>query len=128
MDILAEYLGEEQAHVQLEGLMGSAAALTLASLFSRTGKQQHLVILPEKEKAAYFYNDLENLFEESDTEFSKKKVLFLRWAKKCRWILWEIFWQNLISKVLNSSRNRASLQYEAVSWMSFHFLMNIPTG
>ncbi len=76
IDILAGYLAEEDAHVQIEGLMGSAAALTIASLFSRTGKQQHLVILPEKEKAAYFYNDLENLFEESDTDFNKKKVLF----------------------------------------------------
>jgi transcription-repair coupling factor (superfamily II helicase) len=51
----------------LEGLTGSSAALALASVYERM-QTTHLVIIPEKEDAAYFYNDLiaisgdENIF------------------------------------------------------------------
>lgn len=63
-------------HVFLKGLVGSAASLFVGSVFDHIGKQQHLVVLPDKEQAAYFYNDLENLFEEADTDHNRKKILF----------------------------------------------------
>lgn len=63
-------------HINIQGLIGSAHALAIASIFDDTGKQQHLVVLPEKEQAAYFYNDLENLFGEQEKDHNKKKVLF----------------------------------------------------
>lgn len=57
-------------------MVGSSVALTVTSLFDQKGKQQHIVVLPNKEEAAYFYNDVENLLEESNAELNKKKVLF----------------------------------------------------
>ena len=62
--------------INIQGLIGSAHALAVASIFDETGKQQHLVVLPDKEQSAYFYNDLENLFAEQETDHNKKKVLF----------------------------------------------------
>jgi len=47
----------ETANVRVEGLSGSAKALVAATVFRRT-QNTHIVILPEKEIAAYFYNDL----------------------------------------------------------------------
>ncbi len=60
-------------HIKINGLIGSAQAIALASIFDERGKQQHLVVLPDKEQAAYFYNDLENLFAEQKTEHNQKK-------------------------------------------------------
>ncbi|PIY34106.1 MAG: hypothetical protein COZ08_03730, partial [Bacteroidetes bacterium CG_4_10_14_3_um_filter_42_6] len=33
-------------------------------------------VVPDKEQAAYFYNDLERLLSDSDTDYNLKKVLF----------------------------------------------------
>lgn len=63
-------------HINIQGLIGSAHALAIASIFDNTGKQQHLVVLPDKEQSAYFYNDIENLFGEQEKDHNKKKVLF----------------------------------------------------
>ena len=50
--------------MQLNGLTGSSAALVIACMFDETGKQQHMVVLPDKEQAAYFYNDLESIYDD----------------------------------------------------------------
>ncbi len=67
---------EKSGPVYLSGLIGSAVPLTLASVFEKSGRQQHLIVLQDKEQAAYFYNDLEALFGEQETDHNKKKVLF----------------------------------------------------
>jgi len=59
----------------LSGLAGSSKALAVAALSEKTGGQ-HLVVCTDKEAAAYFYNDLENLYAERDLDFNKKQVLF----------------------------------------------------
>ena len=74
--ILEEALRHDEKHLHLKGIMGSATAMTLAALFDKSGKQQHLVVLPEKEEAAYFYNDLEALLNDSNLDHNKKRVLF----------------------------------------------------
>lgn len=61
--------------VSLQGLHGSSAALYMAALTDLTGGQ-HLVVCPDKESAAYFYNDLENLFSDREKDYSRKQVLF----------------------------------------------------
>jgi transcription-repair coupling factor (superfamily II helicase) len=66
----------EQKRIFVKGFSGSAPALFLSALFDKTGKQQHLVVIPEKEEAVYFYNDLENLLSDNDVDYDKKKVLF----------------------------------------------------
>lgn len=63
------------SRVSLKGLAGSAGAIVAASVFSRN-EPLLLIVLSEKEEAAYFFNDLENLLNEQDTPFHKKKVLF----------------------------------------------------
>ncbi len=63
------------ARVQLGGLSGSVKALAVASVFRHSDKSQ-LVVMPDKESAAYFFNDLENIFGEGDVKFFKKTVLF----------------------------------------------------
>jgi transcription-repair coupling factor (superfamily II helicase) len=42
----------------------------------RNLQRSHLVLLPDKELAAYFYNDLEALFEETGLPVEKKNILF----------------------------------------------------
>lgn len=63
-------------HILVKGLIGSSTAFTVAALLNQKGKQQHVVVIPDKEQAAYYYNDLENLMDESNSELNQKKVLF----------------------------------------------------
>jgi len=74
---IEEFLhGDNSKRINIQGLIGSSFALTIASIFEQTGGQQHLIVLPDKEQAAYFYNDLENLFSEKEADHNKKRVLF----------------------------------------------------
>ncbi|MCU0472054.1 MAG: transcription-repair coupling factor [Bacteroidales bacterium] len=54
--------------LRLEGLQGSSKSILLAGIFDRT-QTTHLVIIPEKEDAAYFYNDLVSLAGEESVFF-----------------------------------------------------------
>lgn len=59
----AQQLSKEGACVHLQGLIGTGRALVAEAIIHATpGK--HLFILPEKEDAAYFLNDLQGLCEE----------------------------------------------------------------
>lgn len=74
-DIVASISEIEKTRLHLKGLAGSAVAIIAAAVF--TQKQPlFLIILSDKEEAAYFFNDLENLLLEQDIPFHKKKVLF----------------------------------------------------
>ena len=55
--------------------MGSAKAFAVEERFREQGGQ-HLVVCATKEDAAYFYNDLEALFDERNLDYSKKQILF----------------------------------------------------
>ncbi len=59
----------------LNGMAGSAIAALSAAVTSNV-KGTHLFILNEKEQAAYFFNDLESLFDEKETSFQRKNVFF----------------------------------------------------
>jgi transcription-repair coupling factor (superfamily II helicase) len=55
---LLEVIGKtDTSRARIDGLSGSAKALVTASVFRKT-QNTHIIILPEKETAAYFYNDL----------------------------------------------------------------------
>jgi len=54
--------------IRLEGLTASAKAMVMADVCSKT-QTTHLVIIPEKEDAAYFYNDLVSLLGEDSVFF-----------------------------------------------------------
>jgi transcription-repair coupling factor (superfamily II helicase) len=53
--------------IRVDGLTGSAGAMALSLIYSKT-QTTHVVVIPEKEDAAYFYNDLVALLGD-DTVF-----------------------------------------------------------
>jgi transcription-repair coupling factor (superfamily II helicase) len=54
--------------IRLEGLTSSAKSIIMAAVYSRT-QTMHLVVIPEKEDAAYFYNDLITLLDDDSLFF-----------------------------------------------------------
>jgi len=54
---------DRTGRIRIEGLSGSSKALVLALVFNKT-QTTHLAVLPEKEDAAYFYNDLVSMVGE----------------------------------------------------------------
>ncbi len=69
-------LENKQLHLQLSGISGSGITMVLTGIFEHAGKQQHVLVVPDKEQAAYLYNDIERLLGESETDFNQKRVLF----------------------------------------------------
>ncbi len=63
----------ERIHVA--GNKGSMRAFLAATVVQML-KGNQIFVLPDKESAAYFHNDLESIFRERDLEYSKRKVLF----------------------------------------------------
>lgn len=74
-------LYDGQRQVSLRGLSGSSLALYMAATFQQR-KGFHLLLLPDKETAAYLYNDLENLLEDVGVDYPRKKVMFYPSAYK----------------------------------------------
>ena len=66
---------ESHTHISCLGLIGSSKSYVVAAA-SETIGGHNFIICSDKEKAAYFYNDLENIFGEKDHDYSKKRVLF----------------------------------------------------
>lgn len=56
---LCDLLNEAEVKIQLSGIAGSAASIVASSVFTNK-PGNYLFILPDKEEAAYFYNNLEN--------------------------------------------------------------------
>ncbi|WP_430965454.1 transcription-repair coupling factor [Spongiimicrobium sp. 2-473A-2-J] len=65
---LRNAIAESQDNIEINGLTGSALSFVLAEMF-KSGERPFLLILNDKEEAAYHLNDLEQLVEE-------KQVLF----------------------------------------------------
>ena len=59
---------EGKKHLFLTGVSGSATAFVLASVFKKTDCNQ-LILLNDKEEAAYFLNDIENIVGEQSVLF-----------------------------------------------------------
>ena len=58
--VAAEIKAPEKHNIQLKGLSGSLDAVVLSSIF-KIHPQDYVVVLHDKEEAAYFQNDLQNL-------------------------------------------------------------------
>ncbi len=67
--------GPRNVRFGLKGLVGSSRSFVCASVFRKTSLV-HLAILPDRETAAYFLNDLEQIFGETSLESEKKRILF----------------------------------------------------
>jgi len=74
-NIINSLNSERFSRISLSGLIGSSAAVVAALVIKNIQKPQ-VFILPDKESAAYFFNDLESLFEDSGLDFYKKRILF----------------------------------------------------
>ena len=65
---IAEHLQTREAKIQLKGLLGSSLSLVLEALFNKSDLP-YLLIFQDKEEAAYYLNDLENLINDQDVLF-----------------------------------------------------------
>ena len=59
---------DKTGNICIEGLSGSSRAMVLSLVFHKT-QTTHVVVIPEKEDAAYFYNDLVSLIGEDSVFF-----------------------------------------------------------
>jgi transcription-repair coupling factor (superfamily II helicase) len=66
---------KEQANIHLSNMAGSGAALFAAAAF-KTQKHTHLIVCSDAETAAYFYNDIENVFEEQNASYEERRIFF----------------------------------------------------
>lgn len=92
----------EGGAVQLKNIAGSLDAILLASIY-QTSHQNHLVVLHDKEEAAYFHYDLQNLL-------SGKEVLFFPTSYKRPYEFEEIENANVLmrAEILNRVNHKAS--------------------
>ena len=66
---LEQWLAEENNRVlHLTGMAGSSSAMAAACIMGNRDRK-HVFILPDKETAAYFRNDLDNFLDNPDTLF-----------------------------------------------------------
>ncbi len=72
---LINHLTSGTTRIKVNGLSGSSRSLFSAACTSLT-EQLHVFILPDKESAAFFYGDLEQIFQEEDNDFSQKQSVF----------------------------------------------------
>ncbi|MCL2131515.1 MAG: transcription-repair coupling factor [Lentimicrobiaceae bacterium] len=75
-NLVKEFLVQPQhKHFRIEGLCGSAKASFSAACVPFFTQQQ-VFILPDKESAAFFYGDMEQLLSEEEVSFSERKTMF----------------------------------------------------
>ena len=65
---IADLLQHKNTKIHLKGLMASALSFVVKTLFSKS-ENPFLIILDDKEQAAYYLNDLEQLIGEQDVLF-----------------------------------------------------------
>ncbi|MFV8269147.1 transcription-repair coupling factor [Flavobacterium sp. GT2N3] len=66
--IVARLLENNQVKIQLSGLLGSAVSFVIRSVFKQS-ELPFLIVLNNKEEAAYYLNDLEQMIGEQDVLF-----------------------------------------------------------
>jgi len=78
---IVKAMDAEDKHLQLKSLFGSSKAV-ISKAVQDLSPAISLFILPDKESAAYFLNDLEQLSSEIGKKLSQKKILFYPTAYK----------------------------------------------
>jgi len=102
--------------LQLKGMVGSQRAFLAASIYQAI-RGTHIFVLPDKEIAAYFHNDLESIFMEKDMEYAKRRVLFFPTSYKRPYEIESADSSNILlrSEVLNKI-NRPGRGYLIVTY------------
>jgi transcription-repair coupling factor (superfamily II helicase) len=103
IDATANQLQNSGTHVQWKGLVGSSKSICAAILAEQT-PGHHLFILPDKEQAAYFLNDLEEVYPED------KRILFYPASYRVPYQLEETDNANVVARAevlekINSGKN-----------------------
>jgi len=81
---LGNFLSQAQyKHLRIEGLCGSAKALFPTACLPFFTQPQ-VFILPDKESAAFFYSDMEQLLGEEDVSFAERKTIFFPALSDCK--------------------------------------------
>ena len=77
---IIKHLNSQNARLWIKGLVGSSKSIIAASVFNNLKNADQQItaihILPDKESAAYFCNDLENIFGELELPYEKKSILY----------------------------------------------------
>ena len=60
----------------IKGLSGSSLSLISSITCELTEEFTHIFLFEDKQKAAYFYNDLERYYNDSEIDYNEKHVLF----------------------------------------------------
>ena len=99
--VAAEIKTPEKRNIQLKGLSGSLDAVTLSSIF-KIHPEDYIVVLHDKEEAAYFQNDLQNLLS--------REILLFPMSYKRPYEFEEIENANVLmrTEVLNRLSNKTS--------------------
>ncbi|UXX80470.1 transcription-repair coupling factor [Reichenbachiella carrageenanivorans] len=103
LQVLAESVKPNESKViHLKGLVGSLDAIVAAATY-QANHQNHIFILHEKEEAAYFYNDLQNLLGD-------KEVLLFPSSYKRAYEFEETENANILmrAEILNRINNKSS--------------------
>jgi transcription-repair coupling factor (superfamily II helicase) len=74
-NILQEIELSSGGNLRVKGLPGSSPAFVLRQISAKLVKT-FVVILPDKESALHMFNDLETLFDDTESELSNKQILF----------------------------------------------------
>lgn len=74
---IVENIKDYKEPLCLKGLSGSSLSIISSVVCELTEDFTHIFLLDEKQKAAYFYNDLERYYNDAEKDYSEKKVLFL---------------------------------------------------
>ncbi|MTI39223.1 transcription-repair coupling factor [Fulvivirga lutimaris] len=92
----------EESYVQLKGISGSLDAVVVAAVY-QANHQNHLIVLHDKEEAAYFHYDLQNLMP-------GKEVLFFPTSYKRPYEFEETENANVLmrAEILNRVNHKAS--------------------
>ncbi len=74
-ELTAFLKAKDRVAARAEGLAGSSAAVIAAASTQKVTKS-FLFVLPDKESAAYFFNDLESLLDERDKAYENRSSFF----------------------------------------------------
>ena len=66
--LIESIISDKAGKFRIDGLSGSSKAIILSNVYQNT-QLTHVVIIPEKEEAAYFYNDLVSLLGDDSVFF-----------------------------------------------------------
>lgn len=73
---IVKNIKEYKEPVYIKGLSGSSLSLISSVVCELTEDFTHIFLFEDKQKAAYFYNDLERYYNDSEIDYNEKHVLF----------------------------------------------------